>query len=289
MDVRSWAMGLGFAIMWSSAFSSARIIVANASPFGALSIRFLISGIIGVLIAKWLGQSFKLTKAQWKATIIFGICQNTLYLGLNFFAMQTVEASLASIIASSMPLMVAFSGWLFYRERLSFLGALGLLLGFFGVSVIMGARIEIGADVFGVVLCVLGAAALSIATLAVSGASSGGSVMMIVGLQMIVGSICLGIVSLAFEDMNVTWGWPFVFAFIYTTLVPGLLATFIWFKMVNRIGAIKAATYHFLNPFFGVVIANAILDEPLSVLDFIGVLIISFGILAVQLSKHENI
>ena len=101
MDVRSWAMGLGFAIMWSSAFSSARIIVANASPFGALSIRFLISGIIGVLIAKWLGQSFKLTKAQWKATIIFGICQNTLYLGLNFFAMQTVEASLASIIASS--------------------------------------------------------------------------------------------------------------------------------------------------------------------------------------------
>ena len=289
MDVRSWAMGLSFAVMWSSAFSSARIIVANASPLGALSIRFLISGIIGILIAKWIGQNFKLTKAQWKATIIFGIFQNALYLGLNFFAMQTTEASLASIIASSMPLMVAFAGWLIFRERLSSLGVLGLFLGFFGVGVIMGVRIEVGADLFGMLLCILGAVALSIATLAARGASAGGGVMMVVGLQMIVGSICLGIVSLVFEDMNVTWSLPFVAAFIYTTLVPGLLATFIWFKMVNRIGAIKAATFHFLNPFFGVLIANIILGEPLSTRDFIGVLIITFGILAVQLSKHENI
>jgi len=282
-------MGLSFAIMWSSAFSSARIIVANASPFGALSIRFLISGIIGILIAKWIGQNFKLTKAQWKATIIFGIFQNALYLGLNFFAMQTTEASLASIIASSMPLMVAFAGWLIFRERLSSLGVLGLLLGFFGVGVIMGVRIEVGADLFGILLCVLGAVALSIATLAASGASAGGGVMMIVGLQMIVGSICLGIVSLVFEDIHVTWSLPFVAAFIYTTLVPGLLATFLWFKMVNRIGAIRAATFHFLNPCFGVLIANIVLGEPLSVRDFIGVLIITFGILSVQLSKHENI
>ena len=282
-------MGFSFAIMWSSAFSSARIIVAHASPLGALSIRFLISGIIGILIAKGIGQNIKLTKPQWKATIIFGIFQNALYLGLNFFAMQTTEASLASIIASSMPLMVAFGGWLIFRERLSSLGALGLLLGFFGVGVIMGVRIEVGADLFGMLLCILGAVALSIATLAASGASAGGGVMMIVGLQMIVGSICLGIVSFVFEDMNVTWSLPFLAAFIYTTLVPGLLATFIWFKMVNRIGAIKAATFHFLNPFFGVLIANIILDEPLSTRDFIGVLIITFGILAVQLSKHENI
>jgi drug/metabolite transporter (DMT)-like permease len=133
----------------------------------------------------------------------------------------------------------------------------------------------------------LGAAALTIATLSVRGASAGGSVMMIVGLQMIVGSICLGFVSLVFEDMTVTWGWPFVLAFIYTTLVPGLLATFIWFKLVNRVGAIKAATFHFLNPFFGVVIANIILDEALSSRDFIGVFIITCGILAVQLSKQK--
>ena len=288
MDIRSLAMGIVFALMWSSAFSSARIIVASAAPLGALSIRFLISGLIGILIARWLGQNFHLTKAQWKATIVFGIFQNALYLGLNFFAMQTIEASLASIIASSMPLMVAFAGWVIFREHLSSLGALGLLLGFFGVVVIMGERIKIGVDTFGIMLCILGAAALTIATLAVRGASASGNVLMIVGLQMIVGSICLGLVSLVFEDMSVTWSWPFALAFIYTTLVPGLLATFIWFNLVNRIGAVKAATFHFLNPFFGVLIANIILDEVVTFRDFIGVFIITGAILAVQLSKQES-
>ncbi|MFG6542816.1 EamA family transporter, partial [Sulfitobacter sp. M22298] len=100
MDIRAILMGLAFAVMWSSAFTSARIIVMDASPLLALSLRYLISGLIGVGIALALGQSWRLTPAQWRATIIFGVLQNAVYLGLNFIAMQTIEASLAAIIAS---------------------------------------------------------------------------------------------------------------------------------------------------------------------------------------------
>ena len=107
MDIRAIAMGLTFALMWSSAFTSARIIVVDASPLFSLAVRFLISGLIGISIALAMGQTWRLTRGQWRATIIFGICQNALYLGLNFVAMQTVEAGLAAIIASSMPLLVA--------------------------------------------------------------------------------------------------------------------------------------------------------------------------------------
>ncbi|MCK5502868.1 MAG: DMT family transporter, partial [Tritonibacter mobilis] len=103
MDLRAIAMGLAFALMWSSAFTSARIIVADASPLFSLAMRFLISGLIGVMIARAMGQTWRLTCGQWKATILFGICQNALYLGLNFVAMQWVEASMAAIIASTMP------------------------------------------------------------------------------------------------------------------------------------------------------------------------------------------
>ena len=59
------------------------------------------SGLIGIALARFLGQTWRLTPGQWRATIVFGLCQNALYLGLNFVAMQTVEASLASIIAST--------------------------------------------------------------------------------------------------------------------------------------------------------------------------------------------
>ncbi|MCK0126616.1 DMT family transporter [Gelidibacter sp. F2691] len=287
MDLRAIFMGLAFALMWSSAFTSARIIVSDAPPLYSLSLRFLISGILGVIIARALGQSWSLTRNQWRAVIIFGICQNALYLGLNFVAMQWVEAGLASIIASTMPLMVAFAGWTLLGDRLRPLAVAGLLAGVVGVTLIMGSRLSGGVDLTGILLCFIAAGALTAATLSVRTASSGGNLMMIVGLQMFVGAGALFIAALFLESPSFTPSLKLGLAFTYTVLVPGLIATWIWFALVGRIGAIKAATFHFLNPFFGVAIAWLLLGEALSLMDFIGVAIITVGILAVQLSKQN--
>lgn len=285
MDFRAILMGLAFALMWSSAFTSARMIVIDAPPLFALSVRFLISGLIGVAIALALRQSWRLTPSQWRATIIFGICQNALYLGFNFIAMQWIEASVAAIIASTLPLMVALAGWLVLGDRLRPVAVIGLIAGFGGVIIIMGARWGGGLDLTGIALCLAGALALTVATLSLRGASSGGNVMMIVGLQMLVGAVILIGPALAFEEIVITWTPRLVLAFLYTTLVPGLAATWVWFKLVQRIGTVRGATFHFLNPFFGVAIAALLLGETLGLGDLIGVLVIMAGILAVQLSK----
>lgn len=288
MDLRAIAMGLTFAFIWSSAFTSARIIVADASPLFSLALRFLISGLLGVAIARAMGQSWRLTRTQWYATILFGICQNALYLGLNFYAMQTVEASVAAIIASTMPLIVALASWALFHEKLRPLGVVGLLAGFAGVALIMSSRINAGADLFGVMLCGLGALALSFATLAVRGATSGGNFMMVVGLQMLVGAAVLFVAAPVFETIYIHPNIPWMLAFAYTTLFPGLLATLIWFLLLNRIGAIRAATFHFLNPVFGVAIAALLLGEKLSPIDAVGVGVTTLGILAVQLSRQTD-
>jgi drug/metabolite transporter (DMT)-like permease len=286
MDIRAILAGLAFALIWSSAFTSARIIVADAPPILSLSLRFLISGLIGIALARFLGQTWRLTPGQWRATIVFGLCQNALYLGLNFVAMQTVEASLASIIASTMPLAVGLAGWVIFRERLSALGVLGLFAGAGGVALIMGARMQAGANFYGIALCFIAVASLTVATLMVRGASSGGNLLMIVGLQMLVGAGFLVIPGLMFDQPEVTWSLKLVLAFSYTVLMPGLVATFIWFWLVQRIGAVKAATFHFLNPFFGVMIAAVLLGETLSVWDIVGVVIIMVGIFSVQMARQ---
>ncbi|MER5173157.1 DMT family transporter [Thioclava kandeliae] len=287
MDIRAILMGLAFALMWSSAFTSARIIVTEAPPMAALAARFLVSGVVGCGIALLMGQSMKLTAVQWRGVIIFGLCQNAIYLGLNFIAMQWVGASVASIIASTMPLIVAGLSWIVLRDRMKPLGLAGLILGIAGVAIIMGARLSGGVSPMGVALCFAGAMALAVATLAVRGATSGGNVLMTVGLQMFVGAVPLAFLSALFEPHVITYTPQLVVAFLYTALVPGVLATFVWFLLVERMGAVKAATFHFLNPFFGVAIAAVVLHEPLGVSDFIGVIIITLGIIAVQYSKRS--
>lgn len=286
MDVRAILLGLGFALIWSSAFTSARIIVEAAPPLTALVLRYALSGLVGVGLAVWLGQTWRISRGQWRAVLIFGVCQNAIYLGLNFVAMQWIEASVAAIIASTMPLMVAAANWIVFRERLPLMGVLGLCAGFGGVALIMGDRLTMGADGVGLTLCLLGAVALTVATLAVRSASSDGkNLLMIVSLQILVGGLALLPFAAALEPWSVTWSWQLIAAFLYTSFVPGLLATWIWFILVGRIGPTRAATFHFLNPFFGVAIAALLLSERLGLADVIGVAIIAGGILAVQLSR----
>ena len=100
MDIRAIFVGLAFAAMWSSAFTSARVVVAHAPPLTALTLRFLASGVIAIGIALALRQTARLSRGQWRGVVIFGLCQNALYLGLNFVAMQWIGASIASMPSS---------------------------------------------------------------------------------------------------------------------------------------------------------------------------------------------
>ncbi len=279
-------MGVGFAVMWASAFTSARIIVAHAPPLWSLCARYWIAGTIAVLLALALGQSARLTRAQWRATVLFGICQNALYLGFNFVAMRTVEASLATIVASTLPLLVA-AAMILRGERLPRLGALGLALGFAGVAIVMGSRISGGVDIAGLAFCVAGVVALTFATLMVAGATSGGNVLMVVGLQMLVAAVVLTPAAALLEPLVVRASWSLAAAFAYTLLVPGLIATFVWLTLVRRIGATRAAVFHFLTPPVGVGIAALLLGERLGAADLIGVGVVAAAILMVQLSRRQ--
>lgn len=289
MDLRAILMGLAFAVMWSSAFATARIIVADAPPLLALAARFALTGTIAIVLARIMGQSWTLPGGlrgpQARAVVIFGLCQNTIYLGLNFVAMQWIEGSLAAIIASSMPLMVAALGWAFMGQRTTARGLLGLVAGMAGVALIMGSRLTGGADPLGVALCVVGALALGVATLTVRGAAGQGNLLMVVGLQMLVGAVSLGLISALTEVPVVTLSPQWVAAFLYQCFVPGLAATLIWFALVGRIGAVRAATFHFLNPAFGVAIAAMLLGEGIGMVDLAGVAIATVGILLVQLER----
>ena len=284
MKIRDIILGLLFAIIWSSAFTSARIAMFDAPPFLLLSLRFLLSGTIAISVAYFLGQSISFSKQEWYSICIFGLCQNTIYLGLNFVAMQWIDASLAAIIASLLPLIVTIFSWFFLKEQLSKIGLVGLSIGLFGVIFIMNAGTTSKLNTVGVMFCLCGVVALAIATIVVRH-SSGKNLLMMIGFQMMVGSITLFPISVAFESWEVTWTVRLLAAFLYTTIFPGLLATIIWFKLLHFIGPIKAAAFHFLNPFFGVLIAHLILSEKLVSQQIIGVSLVMLAILILQVSN----
>ena len=185
--------------------------------------------------------------------ILFGICQNGIYLGANFVSMQWIEASLAAIIASTLPIQVAFLSAIFFRENIGWVGIAGIVSGFIGVLVIMSTRWSFGFELVGIILCVIASLALCIATLTVKQALLSNNLLMVVGLQMVVGFVFTLIPALLFESLEpIKFSWELLGAFTYQIIGPGLFGTWLWFKLVNRIGPTKASSFHFLNPFLGI-------------------------------------
>lgn len=288
IDLVSVLMGVGFAFVWSSAFTSAKVALVDSPPLLFLTARFLLSAAIAMGIAAALGQPLPKRRQHWAMLVLLGLCQNSLYLGLFFVAMTTVPAGLAAIIASAMPLIVAAATPLFTKEMLARRALLGLLLGFGGVVAIMADRLGGDLGVVGIVLCLVGVSALAGATLVVRHASLGSGLWMVVGIQMLVGAVTLAPFAFAFESpAAVTVTTSLVLAFLYQTLVPGVLATLMWFALIRRIGAPRASAFHFLNPAFGVAVAWAVLGEPLGMVDAVGVAVVAVGILLVQLSGRS--
>lgn len=287
-------IGVLFSILWSSAFSTGKLIVADAPPFLALAVRFLLAGFIGIGLAFALGQRIELKRREWIAVLVLGLCQNTLYLGFCFLAFERIDASMVVILASLLPLLVAGANRAFFGVRLGSIGLIGLMAGVAGVLVIMQHRLSQGSDPVGIGMTLIGVTALAAATLLVGNAfGRNRNMLMIVGLQMLVGGVSLAVLSVLLEAWVVNWTIQLLVAFTWTTLAPGLLATLLWFQLVGRIGATRAATFHFLNPFFGVAIAALLLGEQLATSDVVGVGIIMVAILAVQLgglpaSEHRD-
>ena len=129
--------------------------------------------------------------------------------------MQWIGAGLAAIIASTLPLIVAVFCWVFMKEKTNLLGILGLVSGFGGVILIMSQRETGESALLGMGLCVIGAIALAGATLWVSRMMMSGNknVMMLVGLQMFVGSFALFPFAFFFETWTIEWSIPFIIAF----------------------------------------------------------------------------
>jgi hypothetical protein len=126
---------------------------------------------------------------------------------------------------------------------MSALGLAGLATGFAGVLLIMGGRIGGGVDLVGLGLCLGGVLALAVATRMLRGATAGGGLLMAVGLQMLVGAATLLPIGFLFESVgDVRPTLALGLAFAYTTVMPGLVATLIWFALVNRIGATAASS-----------------------------------------------
>ena len=288
MELRHILLGVGFALIWASAFPSAKMAVQFCPPFLFLFLRFTSAGLFSIMLGAYLGQSLEFDRKSLLWITTFGLIQNGLYLGLIFLALTKIDANVSVIIASILPLTVAFFSWVFFKAKISFLGLFGLVVGLAGVLLIMLQRVEKEIELLGITLCLLGLLATTFSTLIITKIKiNKNNILIVVGLQMLAGSIFLLPLSYFFEIWIVSFNLTFLFTFIYIAAFPGIIGPVIWFYLQKEIGAVKYSSFHFLVPFFGIGISYFLLGETLTLSDMIGVMVIIFGLYLLNRDKKS--
>jgi drug/metabolite transporter (DMT)-like permease len=201
--------------------------------------------------------------------------------GLLFIGQQTVPSGVAAIMQSLVPVLTSLWALLLLpEERVSAVGAVGILLGFAGVGLIVRPDPAnlLGADVVGRVLILAQAASVALGGVIIQRARPTLDRAALSGWSMLLGAVLLHLLSTA-------TGEPFTLppvgvglaAVVYLGVFATAVAFFIYYTLLEVLGALETSLVAYLVPVVATVAGVLVLDEAITLSTVAGFLVVFVG------------
>jgi drug/metabolite transporter (DMT)-like permease len=271
---------LVFGLLWSSAFSVAKLAMADCPPLLLLALRFLVAGVIILGAAVLRGTSLRIGRRDLLVFATLGVVNQAVYLGIGYVGMKSISSGLSALIISANPVLTAVLAAVFLDEAMTWRKVLGLLLGLGGVAFIVESRLASGAeDLTGIALTLVALVSLVTGTILFKRFAPRGDLWVGNGVQSLAAGIALAPVAFTLESVgNIVPSWRLLVAFAYLALLVSIVAFLIWFQLLAAIGATAASAYHFLMPPLGILFGWLLLGENVELFDLIGIVPVALGI-----------
>ena len=121
-----------FCVLWSSAFSVAKLALADCPPLLLLATRFLAAGVLMLAFARLQGLRWTLGRREIALFAALGIANQAVYLGIGYIGLREISSGLSALIVSANPVVTAvlavmfLGGFVRDRGRLVGPGARGV-------------------------------------------------------------------------------------------------------------------------------------------------------------------
>ncbi|UCG96247.1 MAG: DMT family transporter [Burkholderiales bacterium] len=257
------------AAIWGSSFLFIRIAAPAFGPVALVEVR-LVSGALVLLplVAAAIGLGALRRHARRFALI--GAINFAVPFVLTSYAMLTLTAAFTSMLNGTVPMWTALIAALWFGERVRPVQWLGLAVGALGVLVLVGDKIHFDRSGAGWTETVaVGAALLGMMCYGLSANVAKRTLAGVPPLATAAGSQIAAAALLAPAAL-LTWPAQVPAAGAWTAaIVLGVLCTglahVLYFRLIERIGAMRAANVTYLIPLFATLWGSAFLAEPVTV------------------------
>lgn len=265
--------------LMGSAFAIGKIGLAYATPIMLVALRFLIAGVIMAIIVKCLRMAHPKQMTDWLKIALIGFFQTAGVMGCIFVSLRTISAGQSSILTFMNPLLVVVFGTLFMKMTYNWWQWIGVILGFVGVIITLGAQMDLRIGTF---FGFLSAISWAIGTLLIKKWGVHFNTWVLTAYQMLFGGLILFVGSFLLENPSFQVTALSITILLWLALMASIVQFAVWFYLLQTGEPGKTSAFLFLAPFFGVLTGWLVLDETIAWNVILGGVCIFIGIFMVN-------
>jgi len=288
MAASDWALLAILSIVWGGSFLFIGVAVRELPPLTIVAIRVATAASALLLVLKLMGENLPRSREAWTAFLGMSILNNVIPFTLIVWGQSHIASGLASILNATTPLFtVIVAHYLTADERLTGQKFAGVIVGFVGVAVMIGAAAFVALDTSILAQLAILGAALSYGFSGVFGrrfktmgipplATAAGQVSM---------SSALLLPAALIVDMPWTLAMPSTGAILSLAalgLVSTAFAYLIFFRLLARAGATNVGLVTFVIPVSAILLGVLILGETLAARHIVGMALIGAGLILID-------
>jgi len=278
MSPRAWVLFVLSSLIWGIPYLFIKIAVEAGVPpaFVAWS-RIALAAVLLVPLA-WYRGALRGLRGRGRAIVGYAACEVAVPFVLIALGERYITSSLAAILISTMPLMVALlSSWLTPAERPTGMRLAGLVIGFGGVVALLGVDVAgRRGELLGAAMVLLATVGYAIAPIIVDRYLADLDPLGPVAASLIVATIALLPAVLATPPVRMPSP-----AALVSIAVLGVVCTamglVVFFRLIVEAGPGRASVITYVNPVVAVVVGVVVLAERLGGMSIAGLLLILGG------------
>ncbi len=288
MSGRDWAILLGLSVLWGGSFFFIEVGVRAMPPMTVALVRVAIAAAALWIFLLLRGQRLPLPRGALAAFLLLALLNNVLPFIAFAWGQTQIASGLASILNATTPIWGVIVAHLFTRDERMTPGKMaGVLLGFAGVAVMIGADFlkQIGTELAAQLACL--GATLCYALAGVWGRRFKGMGIDPVAVstgQLSAAAIVMLPLVLLFEQPSRALAAPLEAwaALLTLALFCTSLAYILYFRLIASAGATNALLVTFLIPITAILLGSLLLGEVLEPRHFAGMALIGLGLAAID-------
>lgn len=287
---------IGFILLWNSGFIGAEFGLPYTGPFTLVFWRYLA---LTIVIAAFLMVRKKLRWVGWKRAgmnMLVGFLAHGVWLTCVLFALNNnVPAGIVALVVGLQPLTTGAFAWTVTGERTNHYQWMGLILGFIGVCVSVGFRIDFSdfQSIFSYLIPLGSVVGITVASLLqrkmdIERDAKKLPLDQTLFYQSFATTVALALPAMLMEGLKTQWHPVFIGTMIWLILAVSLGAYTLMWILIDRLEATRVASLFYLGPPVTMIMAWLAFGDTVTQTDFLGLGIVFLGVLLTQLNESKK-